>query len=49
MNLGGAKDRVVLSEVWEDVQKMLRGESSAPRAVYSRTSFFTGIRQKLFG
>lgn len=36
MNLGGAKDRAVLSEVWEDAKKRLDDpvEAKKPQKVY---------------
>lgn len=49
MNLGGAKDRVALGEVWEDVQAMLNEKGKGPRASYTKQSLFAGVRQCVLG
>lgn len=49
MNLAGAKDRPVLSEVWADVQKQLKGEDAAEGKTYTTTGAFHLIKQKIFG
>lgn len=49
MNLGGAKDRPLLGEVWEDVQKMLEDTSHKPRQNYTKTTLSVGLKQKIFG
>lgn len=41
MNLGGAKDRVVLSEVWQDVQAGLKDEKARQRANYGTNGFLS--------
>lgn len=49
MNLGGAKDRPALEEMWNDAQAIMKGESSKPREMYSKTSLMTGLREKIRG
>ncbi|KAF2484525.1 hypothetical protein BDY17DRAFT_295813 [Neohortaea acidophila] len=49
MNLGGAKDRVSLQEVWEDVQGILTGDKTSMRTHFSRQSLSAGLKQKMFG
>ncbi|KAK1766932.1 hypothetical protein QBC33DRAFT_540681 [Phialemonium atrogriseum] len=48
MNIGGATDRPVLSEVWENVQAQLRGEK-AKVDNYSTTGALDLIRKKIVG
>ncbi|KPI35343.1 uncharacterized protein AB675_9975 [Cyphellophora attinorum] len=49
MNLGGAKDRPSLSEIWEDVQLKLNGQSPKIRKSYTKQSFFQVIGAKIAG
>ena len=49
MNLGGAKDRPALDEIWKDVQSIKKGDKSKPREVYSKMGMVTGLREQLFG
>ena len=49
MNLGGAKDRPSLDEIWKDAQSIMRGDSSKPRETYSKQTMMTGLREKLLG
>lgn len=48
MNLGGAKDRPVLSEVWDNVKARMDGKPQV-HAKVNTTSFLSGIKQKVFG
>ena len=48
MNLGGAKDRPSLNEVWENAEAKMNGRSE-PHKVIPLLSFLQGIRQKIFG
>lgn len=48
MNLGGAKDRPVLDEVWENVEAQLRGKPKVHNT-YSTTGFLKMVRRKIFG
>ena len=49
MNLGGAKDRVDLDEVWQDLQGLLRGDISKPRENYSKQSILRLLKKLVFG
>lgn len=46
MNLGGAKDRPSLAEIWEDAQQRLDGKE-VKRHSYTKQSFFGVIGKKL--
>ena len=48
MNLGGAKDRPSLKEVWENAEADMQGKKPV-HAEIPLLSFFQGIRQKIFG
>jgi hypothetical protein len=48
MNMGGAKDRPSLVEIWEDVQLRLSGKE-AHRKSYSKQSFIKVIGAKIMG
>ncbi|KAF7366098.1 AhpC-TSA domain-containing protein [Mycena venus] len=48
MNLGGAKDRPVLDEVWENVEAQLKGKSKV-HETYTTTGFFKTVWGKIFG
>ncbi|KAJ7756069.1 hypothetical protein DFH07DRAFT_742893 [Mycena maculata] len=48
MNLGGAKDRPALDEVWENVEAQLRGKSKVHNA-YSTVGFLKLVGRKIFG
>ena len=48
MNLGGAKDRPDLNQVWENVQAKLEGRSVVHEK-YAKTSFVGLIWGKIFG
>jgi hypothetical protein len=48
MNLGGAKDRPALEEVWENVRAKLDGKEVVHKS-YSLQSFLAVIREKVFG
>ncbi|MCJ1328786.1 hypothetical protein MMC10_005463 [Thelotrema lepadinum] len=48
MNLGGAKDRPDLSQVWDNVQAKLAGKP-AVHDKYSLTTMAVGLKQKIFG
>ena len=48
MNLGGAKDRPDLNQVWENVQAKLEGRSVVHEK-YAKTSFVGMIWGKIFG
>ena len=48
MNLGGAKDRPILKEVWENVEAELRGQGPVHKKVAKTT--VTGVMcRKIFG
>lgn len=48
MNLGGAKDRPDLNQVWENVQAKLAGKSVVHNK-YAKTSFTGMVWGKVFG
>ncbi|KAK4496643.1 hypothetical protein PRZ48_012625 [Zasmidium cellare] len=48
-NLGGAKDRPLLEEVWRDVEAVVQGREKVVKGVYGKQTFFQGIGMKLFG
>lgn len=48
MNLGGAKDRPDLNQVWENVQAKLAGKSVVHKK-YAKTSFTGMVWGKVFG
>ena len=48
MNMGGALDRPLLNEIWEDVQTKLKG-AEVTRVSYTKQSFFKTIAAKLMG
>lgn len=48
MNLGGAKDRPSLTEVWENAEAEMQGKP-AVHATIPLLSFLQGIKQKIFG
>lgn len=47
MNLGGAKDRPVLDEVWENVEAQLHGKSKV-HDTYSTIGFLKLVWSKIF-
>ena len=48
MNLGGAKDRPSLNEVWENAEAKMNGKPE-PHKVIPLLSLLQGIGQKMFG
>lgn len=48
MNIGGAKDRPSITEIWEDVQSKMAGKQ-VDRVSYSTQSFFKVMAAKLMG
>ena len=48
MNFGGAKDRPVLAQVWENVEAQLR-RAPAPHKSLKSTSAFGLLREKILG
>jgi hypothetical protein len=48
MNLGGAKDRPLLDQVWENVHAEMQGKPKVHASVGS-TGLATGLKKKLFG
>ena len=48
MNMGGAKDRPMLQEVWDNTAADLRGRSPVHK-YYSKTTFFGVMGRKIFG
>ena len=48
MNLGGAKDRPDLTQVWENVQAKLAGKAVVHKK-YAKTSFTGMVWGKVFG
>jgi hypothetical protein len=48
MNLGGAKDRPDLSQVWENVQAKLKGRERV-HGRYKLMSFVGMVKGKIFG
>ncbi len=48
MNLGGAKDRPMLSEVWENVAAQLEGKPQVHKK-YSLLSATGVLKEKVFG
>lgn len=48
MNLGGAKDRPDLVQIWENVQAQLKG-SQRVHAKYSLLGPLAVLKQKIFG
>jgi hypothetical protein len=48
MNLGGAKDRPDLVQVWENVQAKIEGKPMV-HAKYSLGGFFGMVKGKIFG
>ena len=48
MNLGGAKDRPLLNEVWDNVDAQLKGKPQV-HATIAQQTLFMGLKQKLFG
>ncbi|KAL9105173.1 MAG: hypothetical protein Q9227_009593 [Pyrenula ochraceoflavens] len=48
MNMGGAKDRPVLEDVWEYVQSRLSGNEFAKRT-YRTTTVMGVLKKKIFG
>ncbi|KAH8896111.1 hypothetical protein GQ53DRAFT_743452 [Thozetella sp. PMI_491] len=49
MNLGGAKDRPLLDQVWENVQAKLSNKKVLPFSIYTKQKFFSVIGKKIFG
>lgn len=49
MNMGGAKDRPALDEIWADAQSIAKGDLSKPRETYSKLTMMSGLRQKILG
>lgn len=49
MNLGGAKDRPSIVQIWQDVEAEMKGNKSVYGGVYEKQTFFQGIGMKLFG
>ena len=49
MNLGGAKDRPVLEQVWDNVLAKLEGKAEPVHKEVGRTGLLTGLKQKVFG
>jgi hypothetical protein len=47
MNIGGAKDRPRLDEVWADVEAGLSGQAMHKK--YSTTTFFGMLYEMVFG
>lgn len=48
MNLGGAKDRPNLDQVWENVQAKLLG-ATVKHSEYSKMALSAGLSQKIWG
>lgn len=48
MNVGGASDRPVLGEVWQNVEAKLGGKE-APHMMYTKHKFLSFIKEKIFG
>ena len=48
MNLGGAKDRPVLPQVWDNVQAKLEGKAPV-HSEPAKTGLLTGLKQQFFG
>lgn len=48
MNIGGAKDRPDLAQIWDNVQAKLSGKP-AVHAKYSTVGIFGMLRSKIFG
>lgn len=48
MNFGGAKDRPILSEVWDNVDAKINGKPQV-HAKVNNLGFMSGIKQKVFG
>lgn len=48
MNLGGAKDRPILSQVWDNADAKIRGAPEVHAKVASM-GFMQGMRQKILG
>ena len=48
MNLGGAKDRPLLNEVWDNVHAQMQGKPEV-HAKVGVTTFLSGIKKALFG
>ncbi|KAF2160392.1 hypothetical protein M409DRAFT_29238 [Zasmidium cellare ATCC 36951] len=48
-NLGGAKDRPLLEQVWGDVEAVMQGRERVHGGVYGKQTFLQGIGMKLFG
>ncbi|KAL6717723.1 hypothetical protein ACLMJK_005638 [Lecanora helva] len=48
MNLGGAKDRPSLKEIWENAEAEMQGKQLV-HATIPLQSFIQGIKQKIFG
>lgn len=48
MNIGGASDRPVLTEVWENAKAQLEGKE-VPQKDYSTTGALKFVKQKVLG
>ena len=48
MNLGGAKDRPNLMDVFDNAEAEMQGKKPVHKNI-STLTFFQGIRQKIFG
>lgn len=48
MNFGGAKDRPLLDQVWDNVESQLQGVSTPHKSLRS-TSAFGLLREKILG
>ena len=48
MNFGGAKDRPVLGQIWDNVEAQLKGQPEVHKK-YAHTSFGGLLKEKLLG
>lgn len=48
MNMGGAKDRPILKEIWENVEAKIDGKKEV-HSKLNTTPFMYGIKHKIFG
>ncbi len=49
MNLGGAKDRPALQEIWEDVEKLRADENYKARTQYHKQGFLGVMSKHILG
>lgn len=49
MNLGGASDRPILSQVWADIKAKANGEEPVHNGSYDKQTFLMAMKHKIFG